>query len=44
MEALNALSVGALTIYDMCKAINKNRIINNINLGKKTFVKSELTK
>jgi len=36
MEALNGVSVGLLTIYDMCKAVDKNMIINEIKLVKKT--------
>lgn len=36
MEALNGVSVGLLTIYDMCKAVDKNMIINEIKLIKKT--------
>jgi cyclic pyranopterin phosphate synthase len=36
MEALTAVSVAALTIYDMCKAIDKNMTITNIALLKKT--------
>ena len=40
MEALNACSIAALTIYDMCKAIDKRMIINNIHLLEKTGGKS----
>lgn len=36
MEALTAVSVAALTIYDMCKAIDKGMIIENIHLIEKT--------
>lgn len=36
MEALTAVSVAALTIYDMCKAIDKTMKIQNIRLVKKT--------
>lgn len=36
MEALTAVSVAALTIYDMCKAIDKNMTIDGIRLIKKT--------
>jgi cyclic pyranopterin phosphate synthase len=32
MEALTAVSVAALTIYDMCKAVDKNMIIGKIRL------------
>jgi len=40
MEALTAVSIAALTIYDMCKAIDKSMIIGNIRLLKKTGGKS----
>ncbi len=40
MEALTAVSVAALTIYDMCKAVDKSMIINDIRLLKKTGGKS----
>jgi cyclic pyranopterin monophosphate synthase len=36
MEALTAVSVAALTIYDMCKAIDKNMVITSIQLVEKT--------
>ncbi len=36
MEALTAVSVAALTIYDMCKAIDKSMVIDGIKLIKKT--------
>ena len=36
MEALTAVSVAALTIYDMCKAIDKTMVIQGIRLVKKT--------
>lgn len=36
MEALTAVSVALLTIYDMCKAIDKSMIIKNIKLIEKT--------
>lgn len=32
MEALTAVSVACLTIYDMCKAVDKNMVIQNIRL------------
>lgn len=35
MEALTAVSVGLLTIYDMCKAVDKNMIIENTMLIEK---------
>lgn len=40
MEALTAVSVAALTIYDMCKAVNKGIIIKDIMLLKKSGGKS----
>ena len=40
MEALNACSIAALTIYDMCKAIDKRIIISNIHLIEKKGGKS----
>ena len=36
MEALTAVSVAALTIYDMCKAIDKSMRIEGIHLASKT--------
>jgi cyclic pyranopterin phosphate synthase len=36
MEALTAVSVAALTIYDMCKAVDKTMRIGNIKLISKT--------
>lgn len=35
MEALTAVSAALLTVYDMCKAVDKNMIINNISLTEK---------
>jgi cyclic pyranopterin phosphate synthase len=40
MEALTAVSVAALTIYDMCKAVDKGIIISDIRLLKKSGGKS----
>lgn len=40
MEALTAVSIAALTIYDMCKAIDREMIIGNITLIKKSGGKS----
>ncbi len=40
MEALTAVSVAALTIYDMCKAVDKSMTIEDIKLIKKTGGKS----
>lgn len=36
MEALTAVSVAALTIYDMCKAVDKGMVIEGITLLEKT--------
>lgn len=36
MEALTAVSIAALTIYDMCKAVQKDMVISDIRLLKKT--------
>jgi cyclic pyranopterin phosphate synthase len=35
MEALTAVSTAALTIYDMCKAVDKNMVIGGIHLLEK---------
>ncbi|VAW37409.1 Cyclic pyranopterin monophosphate synthase accessory protein [hydrothermal vent metagenome] len=40
MEALTAVSVAALTIYDMSKAVDKGMVIQDIKLLKKTGGKS----
>lgn len=40
MEALTAVSTALLTIYDMCKAVDKAMIITGIELVKKTGGKS----
>ena len=40
MEALTAVSAAALTIYDMCKAVQKDMHIEGIKLLKKTGGKS----
>lgn len=40
MEALTAVSAAALTVYDMCKAIDKSMIISEIKLLSKTGGKS----
>lgn len=42
MEALTAVSVAALTIYDMCKAIDKEMVISEVMLIKKIGGKSGL--
>lgn len=36
MEALTAVSVAALTIYDMCKAVDKKMTVGNVRLLSKT--------
>ncbi len=36
MEALTAVSVAALTIYDMCKAVDKAMVIGGVRLVRKT--------
>jgi cyclic pyranopterin phosphate synthase len=47
MEALTAVSVAALTIYDMCKAIDRGMVIEQVRLEEKSggesghFVRSE---
>lgn len=40
MEALTAVSMAALTIYDMCKAVDKDMVISDVRLIKKTGGKS----
>lgn len=40
MEALTAASVAALTIYDMCKALDKGIVIREVRLETKTGGKS----
>lgn len=40
MEALTAVSTAALTIYDMCKAMDKKMLIEEIYLSSKTGGKS----
>jgi cyclic pyranopterin phosphate synthase len=47
MEALTAVSTAALTIYDMCKAVDKEMVISGIRLMEKhggksgSFIRSE---
>ena len=36
MEALTAVSTAALTVYDMCKAVQKDMVITDIRLIRKT--------
>jgi cyclic pyranopterin monophosphate synthase len=40
MEAMTATAVAALTIYDMCKAVDKGMTLDNIRLVKKSGGKS----
>ena len=40
MEALTAVSVAALTVYDMCKALEKGMTITDVRLDSKTGGKS----
>ena len=40
MEALTAASVAALTVYDMCKAVDKGIVIRDLQLERKTGGKS----
>ncbi|MEW6067275.1 MAG: cyclic pyranopterin monophosphate synthase MoaC [Nitrospirota bacterium] len=44
MEALTAVSVAALTIYDMCKAVDKEMVISGIMLVEKHGGKSRVFK
>lgn len=36
MEALTAVSIAALTIYDMCKAVDKNMVIGSVQVIEKS--------
>jgi cyclic pyranopterin monophosphate synthase len=38
MEALTAVSVALLTVYDMCKAVDREMIIDKISLTEKTKI------
>ena len=40
MEALTAVSVAALTIYDMCKAADREMVISDVGLAFKAGGKS----
>lgn len=42
MEALTGASVAALTVYDMCKAVDPNMIISELHVIKKTGGKSDI--
>lgn len=41
MEALTAVSVAGLTVYDMCKAVDKEMVIGEVRLVKKVGGKSD---
>jgi cyclic pyranopterin monophosphate synthase len=40
MEAITAVCIAALTIYDMCKAVDKDMIIDRVRLIEKSGGKS----
>ena len=40
MEALTAVTTAALTIYDMCKAVDRGMVISEVQLVKKSGGKS----
>ncbi len=40
MEALMGVSVAALTIYDMCKAVDKGMVVSDVRLVRKSGGKS----
>lgn len=40
MEALTAVTIAALTVYDMCKAVDKSMTITDVQLERKTGGKS----
>ena len=40
MEALTAASIAALTVYDMCKAVDRFMVIDNVQLLEKKGGKS----
>jgi len=44
MEALTAVSVAALTIYDMCKAVQKDIVISDIRLESKSGGKADFAR
>ena len=44
MEALTAVTVAALTIYDMCKAVQRDIVISDIRLESKTGGKHDFTR
>ena len=40
MEALTAVQVGLLTVYDMCKAVDRGMVINDVHVAEKHGGKS----
>jgi cyclic pyranopterin phosphate synthase len=36
MEAMTAVSVAALTVYDMCKAVDREMVIDSVRLEEKS--------
>ena len=42
MEALTSVTLSCLTIYDMCKYLNKRIVIHNVKLKSKTGGKSNI--
>lgn len=44
MEALTAVSVAALTVYDMCKAVQKDMVITEIQLETKSGGKTDFAR
>jgi cyclic pyranopterin phosphate synthase len=40
MEALTAVQVGLLTVYDMCKAVDRGMTISNVSVLEKRGGKS----
>lgn len=44
MEALTGVSVAALTIYDMCKALSHEIVVSNIQLEQKTGGKNDFNR
>jgi len=41
MEALTGVSIALLTVYDMCKALDKKMVIGNIRVCGKTGGRSD---
>jgi cyclic pyranopterin monophosphate synthase len=41
MEALTAASIALLTIYDMCKAVDKTMVIDDVHLVSKTKLRTD---